>query len=71
MTSPFLALLRQTDDTILVDRVAHRPGSEHASGARRPGRTSVGHAIAMQVSWCRDDGCYPHGMPKGALTCRR
>ncbi|GAA4198692.1 hypothetical protein [Actinocatenispora rupis] len=51
--------LSNTDDTVLVDGIAHRPDSNHARSARSAARTSVGHAHAKQVRWCQQ--CYPHG----------
>ena len=61
MNTAFAALLGNSDDTVLVDKTVHRPGSDHATAARRPARIAVGHAHALHVQWCRT--CYPHGAP--------
>lgn len=55
----FELLLSNSDDTYVASGVAHAPGTHHAEGARR---TSVGHAYATTVTWCRT--CYPNGGPR-------
>jgi hypothetical protein len=62
MATTFEMRLSNPADTILVDGMAHQPDSRCATTARHPQRTSVGHAHAKQVRWCRR--CYPHGAPR-------
>lgn len=58
----FELLLSNSDDTFVINGTAHAPDSDHVAAARRAARTSVGHAHAKGLSWCRT--CYPDGGPR-------